>query len=95
MTVYGLTAALAWASLGAFFVRRLDAFAHRWLDRSTPVPPLDAKQIDIPEDLQALVMGESEKWAADATLEAIRERYVTYGNDWNKVRAAFGLGAMN
>lgn len=94
MTAYGLIAALAWAALAAFFVRRIDVFANRWLDRVKP-EHLDMATVEIPEDLMALAGNESEKWAHDQTVEAIRERYEQYGRDWNKVRAAFGIGAMH
>jgi hypothetical protein len=47
----------------------------------------------IPDDLEAFVMQESEKWARDELREDIRARYVEYG-DWNKVRAAIGIGAL-
>lgn len=90
MTVYGLIAALAWASLGAFFIVRTDAFARLWLDRSRP---FDAKSIEIPDDLLAVAHGEAEKWAQEQTIDAIRERFDTL-KDWNKVRRAFGIGEL-
>lgn len=89
MTLYGLLASLAWALIGALFIARLNRFAHRWLDlrsqqRETVI---DAK---IPDDLMGLALGESEKWAQDAVLETIRERFDKL-KDWNKVRQSVGV----
>jgi hypothetical protein len=94
MTLYGLIAAIVWAALAAFFIVKLDAFGKLVLERTKP-HVVDATSIEIPEDLMALASQETEKWASDATIEAIRERYAQYGHDWNRVRKAFGLGAMS
>lgn len=51
--------------------------------RSTPIP----------NDLEAVILAESEKWAQEELRQDIRDRYVAFG-DWNKVRAAVGVGAM-
>lgn len=91
MTLYGLLAALAWAALAAFVVFRADTFAHRWLDRVKPEHR--SLSIEVPDDLVGMAMQESDRWAQDQTLEAIRERYEKL-QDWNKVRAAFSLGAI-
>jgi len=96
VTAFGLVASLAWTATAVLFVARLSAFAHRWLSmvekRSAskqPEPP-----VEIPNDLTALALSETEKWAQDSVLEAIRERYAAL-HDWNKVRAAMGIGAID
>jgi len=93
MTLYGLLASLAWTASAVFFVSRSSAVASRWLElkgvsRSAAVPA------DVPDDLVALAMMESERHAQDSTMDAIREAFVRY-NDWNKVRAAMGIGEMS
>jgi len=51
------------------------------------VPPA----VDIPDDLVAVAMQENESWAQEELLRVIREKHEQY-KDWNKVRAALGLG---
>lgn len=88
MTSYGLLASLAWAAVAAFCILRGDAFAHRWLDLRVSDPVVKEEQI--PDDLTAFAMLETEKWAQDAVLKVIRERYTELKN-WNGVRAAVGV----
>lgn len=93
MTLYGLLASLAWSAVAVLALVRLNALGHRWLslrDATTQT----AASVDIPNDLVGLAMGETEKWAQDATLDVIRQRYEMY-KDWNKVRAAMGVGAID
>lgn len=92
MTPSGLLASLVWAAVAAFFVLKLDAYAHRWLS-VTHEAKQAPKTVDIPEDLLAFAMQETEKWAQDATLKVIRERYESF-QDWNKVRSAVGIGEL-
>ena len=46
----------------------------------------------VPEDLVALALTESEPWAQEEMLKAMKEKYELHG-DWNRVRSAFGVGA--
>ena len=48
---------------------------------------------DIPEDLMALAAAESAAWAQEDLIRVIRERYDDL-KDWNRVRAAMGVGRM-
>lgn len=95
-------ASLAWASVAGYglwrfahvvervglaFVERLGDFKPQREDFSPPAPPA------IPDDLAALAMGQSEAWAKEDVLKAIREKYEEH-SDWNKVRVAFGLARM-
>lgn len=80
---------LLWAAVVCYGIARIadtvTLFApHPIDDPSTLVP-------EVPEDLVALAMTEQESWAQEETLRAMRERYETL-QDWNLVRAAFGVG---
>lgn len=56
---------------------------------SAEIPAPDG--VVVPEDLVAVALTESEPWAQEEMLKAMRERYEVYG-DWNRVRSAFGVG---
>lgn len=59
-----------------------------FLRQDTPVVPSAA---EIPDDLVAVAMQENEAWAQEELIRVIREKHEQY-KDWNKVRAAMGLG---
>jgi methionine-rich copper-binding protein CopC len=90
VTAYGLLASLAWTAPAVLLISKADAFAHRWLDEHSPATA--AKEEQIPDDLTAFAMLETEKWAQDSVLKVIRERYVELKN-WNAVRAAVGVAS--
>jgi hypothetical protein len=58
------------------------------LRQDTSVVPSAA---EIPDDLVAVAMQENETWAQEELIRVIREKHEQY-KDWNKVRAAMGLG---
>lgn len=89
MTLYGLIASVIWAGVAVLFIVMVSGVADEWIDlkRQTTEEPAD---LDIPDDLAALALGENEKWAQEETIKVIRERYATY-RDWNQVRAAMGV----
>lgn len=89
MTFYGFLAALIWTAPAVLLISKADRFAHRWLDERTHRTDV-SKEEPIPEDLSAFAMMETEKWAQDAVMKVIRERY-TELKDWNGVRAAIGV----
>jgi hypothetical protein len=68
--------------------------ASAWERISVPVSPEIAAPdgVVVPEDLVAVALTESEPWAQEEMLKAMREKYELYG-DWNRVRSAFGVGA--
>ena len=72
----------------------VDRLASAWERFSPPLPPEIAapEGVVVPEDLVALALTESEPWAQEEMLKAMREKYELYG-DWNKVRSAFGVGS--
>jgi len=49
--------------------------------------------VEVPEDLVAVANQERESWAQEEVLRVIRERYEDL-KDWNRVRAAFGVGRI-
>jgi hypothetical protein len=84
---------LLWAVVVVLAVYRLAQAAERF----APVVATDAVDVpfvEIPDDLMALVMQYPEPWAQDDMLKVIRERYEALG-DWNRVRAAVGVGARS
>lgn len=50
--------------------------------------------IEVPDDIVAHAMVESEEWAREDILRLAREKYFDHGN-WNTVRRAFGLAARD
>lgn len=88
-----LQAAL-WAAVATYGIWRLGNVAEAALAAWRPVAPGDGELIEVPADLIAVAMQESEAWAQEETLKAMRERYETL-RDWNRVRAAFGVGRID
>ena len=66
----------------------------RFLPPASEAAPLIPLPTEVPEDLLAVSMQERESWAQEEVLRAIRERYEEY-KDWNRVRAAFGVGRID
>jgi len=58
---------------------------------SFPSAPGIPPAVEVPDDLIAVAMQENEVWAQEELLRVIREKHEQY-RDWNKVRAAMGLG---
>lgn len=54
----------------------------------------EVPEIVVPEDLMAYAMSHSEQWAQEDAVRAIQQSYETW-KDWNRVRAAMGIGRMN
>jgi hypothetical protein len=85
VTGYGLWRVSAVVErVGLAFVERLGDFKPIRESLLPPPPPA------IPDDLAALAFSETEPWAKEETLRAIREKYEEY-HDWSKVRIAFGV----
>jgi hypothetical protein len=70
--------------VGLAFVERLADFKPQRESFAPPPPP------PIPDDLAALAFNETEAWAKEEVLRAIREKYEEH-LDWQKVRVAFGV----
>jgi hypothetical protein len=52
------------------------------------------QDVVVPEDLMAYAMSHSEQWAQEDALRAIQQSYDQW-KDWNRVRAAVGIGRMD
>lgn len=83
---------LLWAGVAVYFVYTAAAVAREFKPVAAPsvLPPPPQ---EIPEDLVAVANQERETWAQEEVMRAIRERYEEL-KDWNKVRAAFGVGRI-
>jgi hypothetical protein len=105
MTVEGLLASLVWSGVASYAVWRADTFATRFVAakhqafanaNTTPTSRLvtpNRAQIELPDDLNALAMEESESWAQDDTRALIRDKFLELG-DWQKVRRVMGIGEL-
>lgn len=86
---------LLWAAVVVYALHRLSAVLERFAPvRPEEVAPAAESLVEIPEDLVAVAMQERESWAQEETLRAIRERFEDL-RDWNKVRAAVGVGRID
>jgi hypothetical protein len=85
-----LVAAL-WAGALAFAAHRLAVAWERVAALHHPAPPPQPTVVEIPEDLLAVALQETETWAQEEVIRAIREKYELF-SDWNRVRASFGVG---
>jgi hypothetical protein len=84
---------LLWAAVVVYAIHRIGEVAMRF----APVRP-DAvsspEDVVVPEDLMAYAMSHSEQWAQEDALRAIQQSYEQW-KDWNRVRAAVGIGRMD
>jgi len=88
-----LTTAI-WAGVVAFAAHRLAVAWERVasLQHRPPVAPaIDPAIVEIPDDLLGVALQETEAWAQEEVIRAIREKYELFG-DWNRVRSSFGVG---
>ena len=91
MTLYGLVGSLAWCALAFYALRRADIHIGKWINVYVrAVEPLE----EIPPDLLALAMSETEEWAQSQTVKVIREKYAEY-HDWQAVRTALGVATVH
>ena len=83
---------LLWAAVVVYAVYTVAdvarLFAPVRAETTLPPPP-----VVVPEDLVAVANQERESWAQEEVLRVIRERYEDL-KDWNRVRAAFGVGRI-
>lgn len=83
---------MLWAAVVVYAIHRIGDIVVRLAParpEAAPLPPL----VELPEDLVALAMQERESWAQEELLRVIRERYDDL-KDWNRVRAAMGVGRI-
>jgi hypothetical protein len=84
---------LLWAAVAVYAIHRVGDIVVRFAPvRSETALP--SAPVELPDDLVAVAMQERESWAQEEVLRAIRERYEEL-RDWNKVRAAVGVGRID
>jgi hypothetical protein len=83
--------AICYALALAFAAHRLAVAWERVAALHHPTPPVQPIVAEIPEDLLAVALQETETWAQEEVIRAIREKYELFG-DWNRVRSSFGVG---
>jgi hypothetical protein len=100
MTVYGLIASLAWTLFAGVFLWRTErVILHIWnsagdsVSRGTRQELKQGGRVEIPNDLEALALAESEPFAQDDVRAVIREKFAELG-EWQKVRRALGIGEL-
>lgn len=89
-TVAYLIVNLLWAAVAVYAVATAKTVVLPLLSKAQPAVKVE-EEVIIPEDLHALALSESETWAQEETLRAIRESYDIH-KDWNRVRFAMGIG---
>jgi hypothetical protein len=88
-----LTTAM-WTTALAFAAHRVAVAWERVaaLQHRPPVAAaIDSAVVEIPDDLLGVALQETEAWAQEEVIRAIREKYELFG-DWNRVRSSFGVG---
>ena len=85
---------ILWAAVTVYAIHRLSAVLERFAPVRSGPEDMVAPVVEVPEDLVAVAMQERESWAQEETLRAIRERYEEL-KDWNRVRAAVGIGRID
>jgi hypothetical protein len=84
-----------WAGAFAYAAHRLAVAWERVAALQVPppasVPPTPIEVVEIPDDLLGVALQETEAWAQEEVIRAIREKYELFG-DWNRVRSSFGVG---
>lgn len=89
--IWGNIDAITWPIATVVVAYRL---ASAWESfRPLPLSSNPSAPEEIPEDLVALAMQQSESWAQEDLLRVIRERYDDL-RDWNRVRSAMNIGRM-
>lgn len=104
MTLYGFLASLVWAGVGAYGIRHFVQMGERWITAKYRVPEEDptvpsSAKLQIPDDLEAVALAESEPWAQDDLRAVIKEKFLELhtgdsGETWQRVRRAVGVGEL-
>lgn len=93
--------AVVWAGVAVFALVRTEAVIRHWLALVYPPAVLAEQDVEVPQDIVALAMRESEEWAQEQVLQTAKERYVKVqdasmpdAQKWNLVRRALGIGEL-
>jgi len=93
--------ALVWAGVVVFALVRTEALIRHWLRLVYVAPVATEQDVEVPQDIAALAMRESEEWAQEEVLKAAKERFLKVKDTtmpdaqrWNLVRRALGIGEL-
>ena len=96
-----MIAALVWAGVVVFALVRTEAVVRHWLALTYPPVVPTEQDVEVPQDIMALAMRESEEWAQEEVIKAAKERFLKVkdatmpdGQRWNLVRRALGIGEL-
>jgi hypothetical protein len=82
-----------WAAVAIYAIHRMstaiEQFAPAKHEASAEEPAPE-----VPDDLVAYAMSFSETWAQEDAMRAIQQSYEQW-KDWNRVRAAMGIGGID
>lgn len=94
--------ALLWAAVAVYGIRQGRVLVDRWLTLTHPAPEVLPSQVEVPDDIVARAMQESEEWAREEVIKVARMRYaelrgtgVAEAQAWNLVRKAIGVGGID
>lgn len=92
---------LVWAGVVVFALVRGERVLRDWWVHRYPPVPLTEQEVEVPQDIVALAMRESEEWAQEQVLQTAKERYLKVqdasmpdAQKWNLVRRALGIGDL-
>ena len=94
MNGWALLGTLAWCAVCGSALWRAEVLLRAYWAQGGPTEPSVDTVIDIPDDLEAFALGESELHAQEAIREVVRSRYADL-KDWNRVRHAIGIGEID
>lgn len=93
--------ALIWAAVVVYALVRIEAVVRHWLALVYPPAIPTEQDVEVPQDIMALAMRESEEWAQEEVIKAAKERFLKVkdatmpdGQRWNLVRRALGIGEL-
>ncbi len=93
--------ALIWAAVAVFALVRIEAVVRHWLRLVYVAPVATEQDVEVPQDIAALAMRESEEWAQEEVIKAAKERFLKVKDTtmpdaqrWNLVRRALGIGEL-
>lgn len=92
---------LVWAGVVVFALVRGERLVRDWWTHRYPPVQLTEQDVEVPQDIVALAMRESEEWAQEQVLQTAKERYLKVqdasmpdAQKWNLVRRALGIGDL-
>ena len=92
---------LVWAGVVVFALVRGERLVRDWWAHRYPPVQLTEQDVEVPQDIVALAMRESEEWAQEQVLQTAKERYLKVqdasmpdAQKWNLVRRALGIGDL-